>query len=85
MNQKVKIHFVKSVRIRCFSGPYFPAYKLNTNQKNSEYGHFSRRDSGSSDERKKKKFTEEILNEKLHFLCSVQKYEDEAEITKQCG
>ena len=52
---------VKSVRIRSFSGPYFPAFGLNTErysvlcispysvrmrenteQKNSEYGHFSR-------------------------------------------
>ena len=23
-------HFVKSVRIRCYSGPYFPAFGLNT-------------------------------------------------------
>ena len=46
---------MKSVRIQSFSGPYFPALKLNTerygvlvrmrentDQKNSEYGHFSR-------------------------------------------
>ena len=32
-----------SDRIRSFSGPYFPAFELNTDQKNSEYGHFSRR------------------------------------------
>ena len=42
-------HCVKSVRIRSFSGPYFPAFRLsispysvrmreNTDQKNSEYG-----------------------------------------------
>ena len=47
------IHCVKSVRIRSFSGPHFPAFGLNTErysvhmrentyQKNSEYGHFSR-------------------------------------------
>ena len=51
---------MKSVRIRSFSGPYFPSFGLNTerysvslrislvqmlentDQKNSEYGHFSR-------------------------------------------
>ena len=32
--------FVKSVRIWSFSGPYFPAFGLNTDQKNSEYGQF---------------------------------------------
>ena len=32
----------KSVRVWSFSGPYFPALRLNTDQKNSEYGHFSR-------------------------------------------
>ena len=35
-------HYVKSVRIRSFSGPYFPAFGLNTDQKNAEYGNFSR-------------------------------------------
>ena len=51
-------HCVKSVRIRSYSGPYFPAFELNTNiqskyeysvrmwentdQNNSEYGHFLR-------------------------------------------
>ena len=33
---------MKKVRIRSFSGPYFSAFGLNTDQKNSEYGHFSR-------------------------------------------
>ena len=37
-------HFVTSVRIRSFSSPYFPAFRLNTDQKNTEYGHFSCRD-----------------------------------------
>ena len=32
----------ESVRIRSFSGPYFPAIELNANQKNFEYGHFLR-------------------------------------------
>ena len=45
-------HCQKYARFRSFSGPYFPAFGLmterysvlrkNTNQKNSEYGHFSR-------------------------------------------
>ena len=35
-------HYVKKVPIRSFSSPYFPAFELNTDQKNSEYGHFSR-------------------------------------------
>ena len=34
-------HCEKSVRIGSFSGPYFTAFRLNTDQKNSEYGHFS--------------------------------------------
>ena len=51
----LKYYCVKSARIRSFSGPYFPAFGLNTgisqysvrmrentDQKNSEYGHFSR-------------------------------------------
>ena len=38
------IHSVKTVRIRSYSGPYFPAFGLNTDQNNSEYGHFSRSD-----------------------------------------
>ena len=33
---------MKSVHIRSFSGPRFPMFELNTDQKNSEYGHFSR-------------------------------------------
>ena len=36
------IHCVKSVRIRSYSGPYFPPFRLNTDQNNSEYGHFLR-------------------------------------------
>ena len=42
------LHCVKSVRIRSYSGPYFHAFGLitgrmreNTDQNNSEYGHFS--------------------------------------------
>ena len=32
---------MKSIHIWSFSGPYFPAFGLNTNQKNSEYGNVS--------------------------------------------
>ena len=32
----------KKDRIRSYSGPYFPAFELNTDQNNSEYGQFSR-------------------------------------------
>ena len=35
---------VKSVRIRSYSGPHFPAFGLYTNHNNSEYGHFLRSD-----------------------------------------
>ena len=42
-------HCVKSVHIRSYSGPHFPAFGLNTvrmqekaDQNNSEYGHFLR-------------------------------------------
>ena len=35
-------HCVKSVRIRSFSGPYSVRMWENTDQKTSEYGHFSR-------------------------------------------
>ena len=34
-------HYVKSVHIHCFSCPYFPAFALNTEQKNSKHGNFS--------------------------------------------
>ena len=36
------LHCVKSVRIRSFSTSHFPAFGINMDQKNSEYGHFSR-------------------------------------------
>ena len=36
------LHCVKSVGIWSFSGPHFPALGLNTDQKNPNYGHFSR-------------------------------------------
>ena len=35
-----ELYCVKGVRIWSFSGPYFPAFGMNTNQKNSEYGRF---------------------------------------------
>ena len=37
-----KQHCVKSVRIRSYSGPYFPTFGLNTDQNNSAYEYFSR-------------------------------------------
>ena len=57
----VNSHCVKSVHIRSYSGPHFPAFGLNTDQKKYEYGHFSR----------SVRITEEILNGKLYFLYSV--------------
>ena len=36
-------HLVKSVRFRGLYGPYFPAFRLNADQINSKYEHFSRR------------------------------------------
>ena len=38
------IHCVKSVRIRRYSGPYSVQMRKDTDQNNSEYGHFSRGD-----------------------------------------
>ena len=37
-----RLHCVKIIRIRSCSGPHFPAFGLNTDQNNSEYGHFLR-------------------------------------------
>ena len=39
---KAKKHCVKSVRIRSYSGPHFPAFGMNTDQNNSKYEHFLR-------------------------------------------
>ena len=36
---------MKSVHIRSYFGSHFPTFGLNTDQNNSEYGHFSRTDS----------------------------------------
>ena len=36
------IHYVKSGCIRSFSGPYFSTFGLKTDQKNCQFGHFSR-------------------------------------------
>ena len=36
------LHCVKSVRIRSYCGPHFPAFGLKTEQNNSKYGQFSR-------------------------------------------
>ena len=32
-------HCMQSILIRSFSGPYFPIFRLNTDQKNFEYEH----------------------------------------------
>ena len=40
-----RTYCVKKIRIRSYSGPYFPGFGLNTDQNNSEYGHFLRSDS----------------------------------------
>ena len=40
-------HFVESLRISSYSGPYFLAFGLNTDQHNYEYGHFLRGNSPS--------------------------------------
>ena len=45
LNSSSNIHCVNSVRIRSYSVPYYPAFGLNTDQKNLEYGHLSRIDS----------------------------------------
>ena len=39
-NSKGGQHCLKSVRIWSCSGPYFPAFGLNRDQNNSEYGRF---------------------------------------------
>ena len=44
MTLETKLHCVKSARVRSFCGSYFPAFGMNTDQRNSEYGHFSRSD-----------------------------------------
>ena len=40
-NLYIPMHCVKSIRIRRFSGPHFPAFGLNMDQENSDYRHFS--------------------------------------------
>ena len=56
-------HCVKSVHVQSYSGLYFPAFGLNTDQNNSEYGHFSRR------EKSKQKYHMEWLNWVWQTLC----------------
>ena len=60
---------VKSVHIRSYSGPPFPAFGLNTDQNNSEYGHFLRSVCWSSNQ----KYTECWL--RASFLKKVLKRE----------
>ena len=43
----IDVQCVKSVSIQNFSDQYFPAFELNTDQKNFEYGQFSRSDNVS--------------------------------------
>ena len=38
----IRRHCMKSVSIRSYSGPHFHAFRLNKDQKNSEYGHYLR-------------------------------------------
>ena len=57
-------HCVKNVRIRSYSGPHFPAFGLNTentDQNNSEYGHFSCSVSNDKKQRRKKQISFWIL------------------------
>ena len=55
------IHCVKSVRIRSYSGLYSVRMRENTDQNNSEYGHFLQSDMLSS--------IKLILTKFLSFLC----------------
>ena len=41
MREDIDSHCVKSVQTRSFSGTYFPVFGLNTDQKNSAFGHIS--------------------------------------------
>ena len=45
---RLSTHCVKRVRIRSFFGLYFPAFGMNTDRKNSKYGHFSHSESSFS-------------------------------------
>ena len=45
LNSLGATHCVKSVRIRSYCGPYSVRMRENTDQNNSEYGHFSCSDS----------------------------------------
>ena len=36
-NKQTKLHCVKCVRIRSFSGSYLPAFELNTEQRDTKY------------------------------------------------
>ena len=54
------IHCVKGVRMRSYSGPYSVRMRENTDQNNSEYGHFSRSDNGKNDD---------VINYDNNFFC----------------
>ena len=42
MRLAVNYHCVKSIRVRSYSGTYFAAFRLNSDENNSEYGYFLR-------------------------------------------
>ena len=67
----------KKCRIWSCSGPYFPAFGLNTDQNNSEYGHFSGSAEYSSDnpESRKKRINKLIKTDKMN-INSKKFYED---------
>ena len=54
---------MEGVRISSYFGPYFPAFGLNTDQHNYEYGHFLRGNSPT------KKFQPEYVNEESSTEC----------------
>ena len=60
INLKEFFHYidcVKVVRIRGYSGPYFPAFALITDPSNTECGNFSRRD-----------LVEHLMSSSEHFI-----------------
>ena len=67
----------KKCRIRSYSGPYFPAFGLNTDQNNSEYGHFLGSAEYSSDnpESRNKRINKLIKTDKMN-INSKKLYED---------
>ena len=68
-------HCVKSVRIRSYSGPYFPAFGLNTDQNNCEHGHFLRSANKGSDSVRSRLYVSNYLHIFISFdlLVSMRK------------